>query len=122
MENDLSRKLMRFEEDSHGKDACLQMELGLSDLALREIKRKRTKRYTLFADKLADIGTIVKNAMLETQSEREFPLSSYFTYISLAALVFDHWDNPRALSTKVSEAIVKRYKEDKKRIRNISWC
>ncbi len=114
MENDLSRKLITFENDPNQKDICLQNELSISELTLKEIKRKRTKRYTLFADKLVDIGTFVKDAMLETDSKRKYPLSSYFTGMSLAALAFDDWDNPKSLSTKVSEAIVKRYKEDKK--------
>src|SRR3989338_6930502 len=101
MENDLSKKLMRFEDDPHGKDACLQLELAISDTAMNEIKRKRTKRYTLFADKLADIGSVVKTAIIEADSkqdniqdktsEREFPLSSYFNCTSLAALAFDDW-------------------------------
>lgn len=113
MENDLGRRL-RDCADPFLKDQYTQEVLTLSDSAMRELKRKRTKRYSTLADKLRDIGAFVKDAMQESGSQKPYPLSSYFTCISLAALVFDDWENPHALSTRVSQAIVREFKEDKK--------
>lgn len=113
MENDLGRILKEC-ADVSDRDNYLQKTFGLSDSAMKQLQRKRSKRHATLADKLIDIGTFVSAAMQESDLQISYPLSSYFTCMSLAALVFDSWENPRSLSTRVSEAIVGEFKEDKK--------